>query len=230
MAVATILDFHEKRIWHITPWRSSVSWAVYQISTILQGRSNRSGSCRTKPMFGRIHKFSTTLFDLSVKPRTKQSAWNNKQGKANMCVWFWVCNLLIYFSAHVSQIGRSASECLPGTRVPWAITVGLPVWPLSGAWCQSAWCAATEFEESVFPVGWIILHQGIAFLQELSLPARTYFSEVVKVVQLILVMPATNAVSEHSFSTMRRIKSYLRSTMRQDRLNHLMTLIAHLSR
>ena len=39
----------------------------------------------------------------------------------------------------------------------------------------------------------------IASLQELSLPARTYFSEVVKVVQLILVMPATNAVSECLF-------------------------------
>ena len=64
----------------------------------------------------------------------------------------------------------------------------------------------------------------IAFLQELSLPARTYFSEVVKVVQLILVMPATNAASERSFSTMRRIKSYLRGTMRQERLNNLMTL------
>ena len=43
----------------------------------------------------------------------------------------------------------------------------------------------------------------IAFLQELSLPVRTYFSEVVKVVQLILVMPATNAVSERSFSTIK---------------------------
>jgi len=64
----------------------------------------------------------------------------------------------------------------------------------------------------------------IAFLQELSPPARTYYSEVVKVVQLILVMPATNAVSERQFSTMSRIKSYLRSTMRQDHLNHLMTL------
>ena len=109
-------------------------------------------------MFGRIHKFSTTLFDQSVKPRTKQSAWNNKQGKANMCVWFWVCNLLIYFSAHVLQIGRPvASECLPGTRVPWAITV--PVWPLSGAWCQSAWCAARVWRVSC-PVGWM-LHQGL---------------------------------------------------------------------
>ena len=68
----------------------------------------------------------------------------------------------------------------------------------------------------------------ISFLQGLSPSARTYYSEVVKVVQLILVMPATNACSERSFSTMRRIKSYLRSTMRQDRLNHLMTL--HISK
>jgi len=121
-------------------------------------RAVATGPAAAGPMFGRIHKFSTILFGLSVKPRTKQSAWNNKQGKANMCGWFWICNLLIYFSAHVSQIGRSASKCLPGTRVPWAITV--PVWPLSGAWCQSAWCAATEFEGSVFPVGWM-LHQGL---------------------------------------------------------------------
>jgi len=70
-----------------------------------------------------------------------------------------------------------------------------------------------------------MLHQGLHRIPtRIVALARTYFSEVVKVVQLILVMPATNAVTERSFSTMRRIKSYLRSTMRQDRLNHLMTL------
>jgi len=37
-------------------------------------------------------------------------------------------------------------------------------------------------------------------------------------------MPATNAASEWSLSTMRRIKSYLRSSMGQARLNHLMVL------
>ena len=37
-------------------------------------------------------------------------------------------------------------------------------------------------------------------------------------------MPATNAASEHSFSVMRRTKSYLRSTMTQPRLNHLKIL------
>lgn len=39
-----------------------------------------------------------------------------------------------------------------------------------------------------------------------------------------MVMPATNAASERSFSIMKHIKSYLRSTMLQKRLNSLMTL------
>jgi len=37
-------------------------------------------------------------------------------------------------------------------------------------------------------------------------------------------MPATNAASERSFSAMRRLKTYLRSTMCQNRLNHIMLL------
>ena len=37
-------------------------------------------------------------------------------------------------------------------------------------------------------------------------------------------MPATNAASERSFSTMKRVKSYLRCTMQQTRLNHLMII------
>lgn len=43
----------------------------------------------------------------------------------------------------------------------------------------------------------------------------------------ILVMPATNATSERSFLVLRRVKTYLRSTMSQRRLNHLMTLAVH---
>ena len=41
---------------------------------------------------------------------------------------------------------------------------------------------------------------------------------------LLLVMPATNATSECSFSVLRRLKNYLRSTMSQPRLNHVMVL------
>ena len=56
---------------------------------------------------------------------------------------------------------------------------------------------------------------------------RLLLSEVVKVLMLVLVMPVTNSPSERSFSTLRRIKTYLRSTMRQDRLNDLMILHVH---
>ena len=52
-------------------------------------------------------------------------------------------------------------------------------------------------------------------------------TEVSKLFKLLLVLPATNATSERSFSALRRIKSYLRSTMTQARLNHLMVLHYH---
>ena len=57
--------------------------------------------------------------------------------------------------------------------------------------------------------------------------AKSLLSEFVKLVKLILVLPATNASSERSFSALRRVKTYLRGTMKQSRLNHLMLLHVH---
>ena len=64
----------------------------------------------------------------------------------------------------------------------------------------------------------------LTFLRNLSRAQRTFFKQVCWIARLILVSPATNATSERSFSCMKRIKSYLRSTMNQSRLNSLMTL------
>ena len=64
----------------------------------------------------------------------------------------------------------------------------------------------------------------------LSVAQRDLLHQVVRVMKLILVMPATNASSERSFSALRRVKSYLRSTMTQERLNHLMVLHVHKER
>ena len=52
-------------------------------------------------------------------------------------------------------------------------------------------------------------------------------SQVALVVKFVLLMPATNAVSERSASAMRRIKSYLRTTMTQSRMNNIMVLHIH---
>ncbi|XP_064391141.1 uncharacterized protein LOC135338984 [Halichondria panicea] len=64
------------------------------------------------------------------------------------------------------------------------------------------------------------------FLIELD-QAQLLLSEVVKLMKLILVMPATKATSEHSFSALKRVKTYLRSSMTQTRSNHLMLLHVH---
>ena len=40
-------------------------------------------------------------------------------------------------------------------------------------------------------------------------------------------MPATNSVSERSFSALRRVKTYLRNTMTQTRLNSIMVIHVH---
>ena len=45
-----------------------------------------------------------------------------------------------------------------------------------------------------------------------------------------MVMPATNSTSERTFSLLKLIKTYLRSTMTQGRLNHLMILSAYKNR
>ena len=65
------------------------------------------------------------------------------------------------------------------------------------------------------------------YVLSLSSNERLIISEVCVLLRLILVMPSTNAVSERSFSALRRIKTYLRSTMSQDRLNHLLVLHVH---
>ena len=70
----------------------------------------------------------------------------------------------------------------------------------------------------------LLLKDCIQAMQDMSTAQKEFFSEVCTVARLILVMPATNAVSERSFSSMRRLKTYLRSTMCQCRLNHIMLL------
>jgi hypothetical protein len=72
-----------------------------------------------------------------------------------------------------------------------------------------------------------VLSDVLLYMREMTSRERHLLSEVVKVLKLVLVMPATNSTSERSFNTLRRIKTYIRSTMRQDRLNDLMILHVH---
>ena len=62
-----------------------------------------------------------------------------------------------------------------------------------------------------------------------SLPTSHHvpIPQVVHLVKLILLMVATNAMSEQSASAKHQIKTYLRTTMTQSRLHHNMLLHIH---
>lgn len=64
-------------------------------------------------------------------------------------------------------------------------------------------------------------------LQSLSPAVHQFYSPVVHIAKLILVMPATNAVSERPFSALRHSKTWLSNTINQTRLNWCMILHIH---
>lgn len=52
-------------------------------------------------------------------------------------------------------------------------------------------------------------------------------SEVINLLQLYLTLPVTSCTAERSFSSLRRLKTFLRSTVTQKRLNHIAILHCH---
>ena len=67
-------------------------------------------------------------------------------------------------------------------------------------------------------------------VKQLKKPIRNLISEVVKMIKLVIAMPATNAVSERLFSATRGLYTYLRTNMGSCRLNNAMVLHIHKSR
>ena len=58
---------------------------------------------------------------------------------------------------------------------------------------------------------------------------KTLLGEVHKLLRMYLTLPVASATSERTFSALRRLKNYLRSTMKQDRLNNCLLMCCHKS-
>ena len=57
--------------------------------------------------------------------------------------------------------------------------------------------------------------------------AKDMFSNVDKLVRLYLIIPVTTCTAERSFSSLHRIKSYLRSAMTEERSKNILLIHAH---
>lgn len=67
------------------------------------------------------------------------------------------------------------------------------------------------------------------FTATLTTSQKSLLSEVVFAYKMIFLAPSTNAASEHSCSALKRTKTWLRTTMNQERVNHSLILHAHQS-
>lgn len=56
---------------------------------------------------------------------------------------------------------------------------------------------------------------------------KNMIPEYVKLLRLLLTIPVSTCTAERSFSALRRLKTYTRATMNQDRLNHVALLNIH---
>ena len=57
--------------------------------------------------------------------------------------------------------------------------------------------------------------------------AKDIYSEIDKLLRLYLTVPVTTCTAERSFSALRRVKTYLRSSMTEERLNNVLLLHVH---
>ena len=54
-----------------------------------------------------------------------------------------------------------------------------------------------------------------------------FFPELLKVLKIFATLPVTSCEAERSFSTLKRLKTFIRSTMGEERLNSLAVLNIH---
>ena len=70
----------------------------------------------------------------------------------------------------------------------------------------------------------------LAKIKQLSEAEKGMISDIITLCKLLLVNPATSAAGERSFSSARRLKTWLRSTMIQTRFSNLTILNTHKQR
>ena len=69
--------------------------------------------------------------------------------------------------------------------------------------------------------------EGRQRFQEFSPEVRCLFNQVEQLLRLLLIIPASSCSAERSFSALRRLKTWLRNTMSQQRLNSIAVCHVH---
>ena len=77
------------------------------------------------------------------------------------------------------------------------------------------------------PVGVSKMKSQVDFSTSLNVTDPDLYPSIYRIICILLTMPVSSATSERSFSAMQCVKSYLRSTMGDERLSNLSLLHVH---
>ncbi|XP_031727537.1 zinc finger MYM-type protein 1-like [Anarrhichthys ocellatus] len=69
--------------------------------------------------------------------------------------------------------------------------------------------------------------EAVEVLRAMPREVRGLFDEVEKLIRILIVVPVSSAEAERSFSALKRLKTWLRSTMSQQRLNNVSVCHVH---
>ena len=83
-----------------------------------------------------------------------------------------------------------------------------------------------------FGVNWVpySLYFKVSAVAALQKPSQRMLPDVVKLIRLLLTLPVSSVAAERSFSALRRLKTWLRSTIGQERLNAVAICHVHRER
>ena len=90
-------------------------------------------------------------------------------------------------------------------------------------------CLNEKHNQQVKEITKISTISSLLILEDGIVP-RTMFSEICKLLRIYLTCPVSSATAERTFSTLRRLKTYLRASMGQRRLNNLLIAATHKER
>ena len=98
---------------------------------------------------------------------------------------------------------------------------------MHGSDIKAIWECSWEHSLKASRTNWYMSFGFRNYLPQLMDAKRSLLNEAMIEMKLLLAMPAKNISSKSSFNPMRHVKHYLRSTIGQESLNHLVVLHAH---